>query len=328
MPIPPERVRPAVFATAERFGVTHASMHSYVEGMRAASGGLETGTSLRVVDPAYAVMHRIVTTGGRWLEAADARNMSPAVVVDESMLTKLGLAGRSLPVTVELGQGTLVTATIVGTVPKAPYSEQPQAFMLADTYEQWFGADQPLMDSQYEMWVPVPGSEELAAEVGRAMRAELPGYMVDAQRQDYLAWGSEDPLREVALVVSAIAGVILLLGALSLLNVALVTIQQRVREVGIRRSFGATTGRVFFSVMMESVVATLVAGAIGVMLAIAGIKNPWVADKLLEGLDDVPPFPVEAALIGLAVSIGVGALAGVLPALVAARVKIIDAIRF
>ena len=46
------------------------------------------------------------------------------------------------------------------------------------------------------------------------------------------------------------------------------------------------------------------------------------------GVDDVPAFPLEAALIGLAAATGVGALAGLLPALVAVRVKVIDAIRY
>lgn len=328
MPASPDRVRAALAATADRFDVTYYTVRGAVyEGVKASYGGLERRLQLVAVDPQFAAMHRVVPSGGRWLEAADAQNLAPAVVVDEKTLRKLGLAGRSLPLTLELVVGKPVTVTVVGTVPRGQYGES-SVYMLADTYQHWFGADRPLQEAQYEMWVPVEGSERLAFEVGQAMRAELPGYQVDAQRQDYLAHEEHDPLREVTLVVSAIAGVILLLGALSLLNVALVTIQQRVREVGIRRSFGATTGRVFFSVMMESVVATLVAGGVGVMLAIGLVKNPWVAKRLLEGVDDVPPFPLEAAFIGLGVSVLVGALAGVLPALIAARVKIVDAIRY
>lgn len=80
--------------------------------------------------------------------------------------------------------------------------------------------------------------------------------------------------------------------------------------------------------MMESVVATAVAGAAGVVLAVGLVTGPWTARCLLDGVQDVPPFPVEAALLGVAVSIAVGALAGVVPALIAARVKIVDAIRF
>ena len=121
---------------------------------------------------------------------------------------------------------------------------------------------------------------------------------------------------------------VLLLGALGLVNISLVTVRQRVREIGIRRSFGATAGRVFFAVMMESVVATVAAGAAGVALAVLIVENPQVQEFVAFGLQDLPPFPVHAALIGMGAAVGVGALAGLLPALVAVRVKIIDAIRF
>jgi putative ABC transport system permease protein len=80
--------------------------------------------------------------------------------------------------------------------------------------------------------------------------------------------------------------------------------------------------------MMESVVATAVAGVAGVMLAVAVVKNPWLESKIAPGLTDYPPFPVDAALLGLASAVLVGALAGAIPAVVAVRVKVIDAIRF
>jgi putative ABC transport system permease protein len=121
---------------------------------------------------------------------------------------------------------------------------------------------------------------------------------------------------------------VLLLGALSLVNIALVTVRHRIREIGIRRSFGATASRVFFSVMLESVVATAFAGAVGVLVSVLLVKNPWVSDWISGYLQDVPAFPVEAAVIGLVAATAVGALAGLLPALVAVRVKVIDAIRY
>jgi putative ABC transport system permease protein len=61
---------------------------------------------------------------------------------------------------------------------------------------------------------------------------------------------------------------------------------------------------------------------------VAAVKNPLVEKYVLQGIDDVPPFPLSAAFLGLAVALTVGAIAGILPAMIAARVKIIDAIRF
>ena len=129
-------------------------------------------------------------------------------------------------------------------------------------------------------------------------------------------------------MVAAVAVLVLLLGALGLVNISLVTVRQRIREIGIRRSFGATAGRVFFAVMMESVVATVAAGVIGVFLAVLIVTSPLVTDLIGQGITDLPAFPIEAALVGLGAATLVGALAGLLPAIVAVRVKVIDAIRY
>jgi putative ABC transport system permease protein len=53
-----------------------------------------------------------------------------------------------------------------------------------------------------------------------------------------------------------------------------------------------------------------------------------VQQLIAQGATDLPPFPIEAALIGLGASAAVGALAGLLPAIVAVRVRVIDAIRY
>jgi putative ABC transport system permease protein len=183
--------------------------------------------------------------------------------------------------------------------------------------------------SQYEMWVPPELAEQLTTLVTRDLTAALgDGAQVNVNRQDWAAWG-DDPFLVTKMVVIGIAVLVLMLGALGLVNIALVTVKQRVREIGIRRSFGATASRVFFAVMMESVVATVVAGAAGVMASILIVQSPWLRELIGQGMvSDFPPFPVDAALTGLAAATAVGALAGLLPALVAVRVKVIDAIRY
>lgn len=324
-----DEITEAFEKTSERFKVEYTSMIGRTYGYQAANQGQIMETEVMVVDPDYGPIHRVFAQHGRWLEAEDAQNLSPAVVVDKTLLKALGLKADRLPATIDLrSSGDNVSVTVIGVTPTRYSSMSGQLWMLPETYNHWFEASTPLVDVSYVMWVPIEGSEELASHFARQMKAELPGYDVGAYRQDYLTWGGDESLKQVALVVSAIAGIILLLGSLSLLNVAMVTMKQRIREVGIRRSFGATTGRVFFSVMMESVVATAVAGALGVMISVALVSNPKLINSVLAtGLDQMPGFPVQAALLGMGVSVAVGALTGVLPALVAARVRIVDAIR-
>ena len=75
-------------------------------------------------------------------------------------------------------------------------------------------------------------------------------------------------------------------------------------------------------------VATVVAGAVGVAAAVALVKAPFVTRAFQDiGLVDVPPFPISAVLAGLIAATAVGILAGALPALIATRIRVIDAIR-
>ncbi|NQD42620.1 ABC transporter permease [Glutamicibacter halophytocola] len=323
------QVANAFTKTAERFDVEYASMVSRTYGYKASAQGASIDAEVMVVDPDYAPIHRIFAQHGRWLESEDAQNLAPTVVVDRTLYQELELDQGPLPASIEMNAGAQkVSVTVIGATSTRDGGLGGQMWMLPQTYDHWFAATSPLADASYEMWVPIEGSEELAAHFAVQMQAELPGYSVESMRSDYLSWGGDESLQQLAMVAGGIAGIILLLGSLSLLNVAMVTMKQRIREVGIRRSFGATTGRVFFSVMMESVVATAVAGGLGVLISVAVVTNPKVINMIVgSGIDQMPAFPIGAALAGIAVSIAVGALTGVLPALVAARVRIVDAIR-
>jgi putative ABC transport system permease protein len=324
-PPPPAQTRRVFDETMRDFGVTYHSAIGESEAIAVLPKGPRRVT-LRAVDVPYADLRRMVPLQGRWLSKEDAQNLSPAVVVDARMLKALGLGPDSLPATVTFRGETAITATIIGQVRKDEQSGGPTAYILFDAYDRWFGANQQMYDVNFQMWVPPKGAKALSKAVRTELRSELPGMQVDVGRQDYSDRG--ESFKTFKYVVGGISALILLLGAMSLLNIALVTIKQRVREIGIRRSFGATTSRVFFSVMMESVVATFVAGLVGVIGAVGIVNSPLIADHVITNVTDIPPFPMSAALLGLVVSLAVGSLAGLLPALIAVRVKIIDAIRF
>ena len=181
----------------------------------------------------------------------------------------------------------------------------------------------------YELWLPLENHEELSSQIVRDLKAALgEGGAVEAQRIDYLSWG-DDPFLAVQILVTAVGGIVLLVGTIGFVNLSIVTVKQRVREIGIRRSFGATGGRVFFSILLESVVGTLLAGIVGIGCAIVTLQNPLVQQAITGGLGltDSVPFPVDAAVLGIVVSVGVGLLAGFIPAVIATRSNVIDAIR-
>ncbi|MGW9630382.1 ABC transporter permease [Agromyces sp. NPDC055520] len=333
-PIDPATAETAWQAALERHGIDYASRVGY-GGLTVQFADGAVPVSLQVVDPDYGVMHRVRLAEGAWFTERDTDRLAPALIVNEAFWQRLGSPELATHPTVELvGRGT-TTGVITGVTPaQSEWDTEPTAFILTDSYLplQAIATVDPMMgapSTSYEMWIPDGSADELTESMKRAFRSELgEGATVDGWRTDY-GQMEGDPYLPIKLMVIGIAVVILLLGALGLLTIALVTVRGRIREIGIRRSFGATAGRVFFSVLMETVVGTFVAGVVGVAIAIALVRSPLMGMALGGAeVEDMPGFPIEAALIGIGAAVAVGALAGLLPALGAVRVKVIDAIRF
>lgn len=321
-------VRAAFDQVVDRYRITWAGAVNYA-GMTVQFRDGASFVNTIAVDPDYGTMHRVRVADGYWFLPSDENRLAPALVVNQKFYERIGSPDlRTHPTVTILGDDDAI-GVIVGVVPAAEY-EDLSMYLLNSAYLRMVS---PLVAAQsqpqYELWVPPELSDQLTELIRRDVAGALgEGMTVDVSRQDYAAWGGEDPLLPIKLLVTGVAVLVLLLGALGLVNISLVTVRQRIREIGIRRSFGATAGRVFFAVMMESVVASVAAGVVGVLVAILIVQNPWVQGMLAEGLMDVPPFPIGAAFVGLGAATFVGALAGLLPALVAVRVKVIDAIRY
>jgi putative ABC transport system permease protein len=330
--LPPEgpELDSAFSTVVERYSIGYSSRNVWATSRVQFSDGV-VDVQTQAVDIAYGTMHRLTVDKGAWFTKADEARLAPAVVINTAFWKKLGSPDLAThPVVDILGDGT-VTGVVTGVLPARPYDDYPSMMMLYSSWDRIAPPVDPQMyqSPSYELWVPPELSDELTKLITRDVQGALgEGFEASVSRSDYAAFQEGDPLLPVKLVIGGVAVLILLLGALGLVNISLVTVRQRIREIGIRRSFGATAGRVFFAVMMESVVATLAAGVVGVTVAILVVQNPWVRSMVGQGVQDLPAFPIEAAIIGLAASAFVGALAGLLPALVAVRVKVIDAIRY
>lgn len=322
------RATAALDDVVERYAVEYAARTTW--GQMAVD--LPGGTQLlngQLVDPDYGIIHRIVPGEGRWFADSDVDRLAPTLVVNQAFLDALGVEDVSGHPTVVLQGQQAVRAEIVGAVPNQYPEEAPTYTALIDQADRWGLAADPWGNGAsvptLELWVPPEDVAALKERVAQDLQAALPGWQVDVTEPT----GDPAVLDSASRwVIIAVSGFALLLGGLGLLNIALVTVRQRIREIGIRRSFGATSGRVFFGVLLESVVATLVAGVVGVVIAVVALENLPVERLLGTGLQDAPPFPVSAALTGLVCAAGVGAVAGLLPAFWAVRVKVIDAIRY
>ena len=322
----------AVATLIERYQMTGVTSVSWGDGLyRLPGGAMQVQT--RTVSPSYGPLHRIEPVQGRWFRDGDRASLSPALVVNERFGEMLGITDLATPSTVMIGGPQPVRATIVGIV-REGYEEELIVYRVAGGGGPWAttasAGSQAAMygPPSLELWVPADQVDEVMSTVQHDLGLALPEVEVTVSRMD-----NSELEESMALLRLAIRGagiVVLVLGGLGVLNIGLVTVRQRIREIGVRRSFGASSGRVFSAVMLESVCATAVAGVIAVGASIVLVRN-LPLQQLLNGgvpLADNPGFPVAAAVEGLVAATAVGALAGLLPAIIAVRAKVIDAIRF
>jgi putative ABC transport system permease protein len=330
-PVDPDALNDAFDTVVDRYQVTYSTHNVSFPARVQLPGSGVVEVQGQAVDVSYGTMHRVKLLHGRWFKDSDNDLLAPVVIINEYYWQQLGSpALSSHPTTVLRGEND-VTAVIIGVTPSSEYDTYPSMIELYSAfYRTAAPADRLVYPPNFELWVPPELGEQMMPLVKRDVQGMLGSdYQVEAYRQDYEAqMGGEDPFATLKLMVAGGALLVLLLGALGLVNISLVTVRQRIREIGIRRSFGATAWRVFFAVMMESIVATFVAGVVGVVAAILLVQSPLIQNLVGQGVVDLPPFPLEAAVLGIVASVAVGALAGLLPALVAIRVKVIDAIRY
>ncbi|ARU52445.1 hypothetical protein CBR64_14270 [Cellulosimicrobium cellulans] len=323
----PEEYERVFDEVVERYAIGYSSMlRDAPAPVRFPDGTREVYTT--GVEADWATMHRFEVTSGRWFTDADADRLAPALVVNQAFLDALGGVTVAEHPTVTIGGDNPVVATVVGAFPDDWPQAEPQAYVLVDAQTAWVTPESLATTGppRLELWVPDELADGLVEAIQRDVSGAISGTQAEVYRSDSASYGVVDgAIRWVVLGVSVIA---LLLGGLGLVNIALVTVRYRIREIGIRRSFGASSGRVFFSVMMESVVATTVAGVLGVTVAVVALHNLPLDVLMGSAVQDAPGFPFSAAVTGMLAAVGIGALAGLLPALVAVRVKVIDAIRY
>ena len=126
---------------------------------------------------------------------------------------------------------------------------------------------------------------------------------------------------KMELVLIAIAGISLLVGGIGIMNIMLVSVSERTREIGIRKSLGAKHKHIMMQFVMESGVVSCIGGIIGIII---GASLAYLSGRLLD-MDVVPS--VGAVGLAFGVSVGIGVIFGFLPARKAAKLNPIDALR-
>ena len=209
------------------------------------------------------------------------------------------------------------------------FSQDDYVMMPYGTARRMQGASRSL-DIRIQVLVEdIERQEEVKARIRRLLRQEhgLKAGEADdfrIQTSEQLTESFNAIISTITAAVGGIVGVSLLVGGIGIMNIMLVSVTERTREIGILKALGATRGDILLQFLIEAVLLCLVGGMIGIAL---GYGVGALAATLLPGFP--PAFvPTWAILLSFGFSAAVGVVFGIIPAAKAAKLDPIDALRY
>ena len=179
----------------------------------------------------------------------------------------------------------------------------------------------------------VPG-DTAVAEVLRLLKAQKSVHPNDPRGFGH--WSMAEMHEEMSTVFAAFrwvsfvfGGLALFAGVIGIMNIMLITIKERTRELGVRRALGATPANIVVQIMVETLTLTVLAGLIGGILGVFALEamDTYLVHAEDNGIFRHPHVTLDVLLTALTTMTILGAFAGVLPALRALRVQPVEALR-
>jgi len=191
--------------------------------------------------------------------------------------------------------------------------------------------------SHYHEIIVQAESEEMVPRVARDIEITLREQhgITDPEKDDFYVTTMADAMERVGMVMtiltvflSSIAAISLIVGGVGIMNIMLVSVLERTREVGLRKSLGATDKNILLQFMTESIILTMIGGLVGITL---GASFAFLASLILKrvvSMGWVFTVSVDAILLGLGVAVFVGVVFGLYPAFKASKKSPIEALRY
>ena len=292
-------------------------------------GSTNWTTTLQGTTPNWSVVRSRTVSSGRFITAADQNNVNAVVVLGPDTATQLFGGGSALGQTVT---DNGVKLEVIGVLQPLSSSEQTSnndlAIVPQSTYAQKLvgGVNR---NSVSNIYVKAPSSGALSAAYQETDALLLNTHRIStptsadfsiATQQSILA-ASTTVNDTLTVMLAGIAVIALLVGGIGVMNIMLVSVTERYREIGVRKAIGARPALIRRQFLAEASMLGLAGGILGVLLGLVG------AALIPAFTDSNVIVSIPASLGAIVIAIGIGVVFGVYPATRAARLAPIDALR-
>lgn len=293
------------------------------------AGDANTNTTIYGVKTAYSTIHNLKINSGRFITDSDYNSkahvaiLGPSVVEDLYGSSNYNCLGETIRIN---GLNfTIIGITVAKGTSGMGSSDSAVYIPLSTGMKQIFG-----VSYLTSLAVQAVSSDVIVRAQNQIGYFLLSRHKIsDIASADFTIRSSEEMLETVSSVtgtftslLSGVAAISLIVGGIGIMNIMLVTVTERTREIGLRKALGAKKNTVITQFLTESIILTFGGGFIGV---IVGIIVSYAYSRLNSSIFTISPGSV---LLAFFVSVGIGVLFGWYPAKKAASLQPIEALRY
>jgi len=288
--------------------------------------GVERPVNLVGVTQGYQEIRRLLVLRGRYFDSTDMETRDKVCLITKQLATRLFGPESAIGRSVRMGE---LTFTVIGV-----FVERVETFGLSDIQAEsvlipfglmkyYTGVDVVrVLDAQADSAEDVPSVERQVTQILKSRHPPEAEYNVQSLTAILDAARTISMALTVVLIV--IAFIALLISGIGIMNIMLVTVKERTREIGIRKAIGAARREILYQFLIE---AFLISGGGAVLGILIGLAIPVTVQFFLPGNLRVP-ISGASVILAFVVSCSTGLFFGYLPASQAAKLQPIESLRY